>query len=183
MESRQSTATSARAKTAVVLISDRPERFDTLRRAALPGRAVYLWLPNGHHAGAWPGALRGEPTDAQTYAPLDGREAIVVIDVADPAHAEDIAGAVSRALPLPSVLLIDRSRSHRRGGSGGGMTWIDEGELLADAVEVVLSRAAARKRVRGLRRALRGSASCAFLVQNDPDPDAIASALALRRTL
>jgi nanoRNase/pAp phosphatase (c-di-AMP/oligoRNAs hydrolase) len=41
----------------------------------------------------------------------------------------------------------------------------------------------ARRRVRALRRALAGSSRCAFLVQNDPDPDAIASALALRRTL
>lgn len=41
----------------------------------------------------------------------------------------------------------------------------------------------ARRRVRALRRALSGATRCAFLVQNDPDPDAIASALALRRTL
>ena len=41
----------------------------------------------------------------------------------------------------------------------------------------------ARRRVRALRRALAGSPRCAFLVQNDPDPDAIASALALRHTL
>lgn len=41
----------------------------------------------------------------------------------------------------------------------------------------------ARRRVRALRRALGGSSRCVFLVQNDPDPDAIASALALRRTL
>jgi len=41
----------------------------------------------------------------------------------------------------------------------------------------------ARKRVRALRRALAGSSRCTFLVQNDPDPDAIGSALALRRTL
>ena len=42
---------------------------------------------------------------------------------------------------------------------------------------------AARARVRALRRALAGAPRCTFLVQNDPDPDAIASALALRRTL
>jgi len=42
---------------------------------------------------------------------------------------------------------------------------------------------AARARLRALRRALAGASRCTFLVQNDPDPDAIASALALRRTL
>jgi len=41
----------------------------------------------------------------------------------------------------------------------------------------------ARRRVRALRRALAGATRCTFLVQNDPDPDAIASALALRRVL
>ncbi|HMI56914.1 MAG TPA: hypothetical protein VK511_02600, partial [Gemmatimonadaceae bacterium] len=41
----------------------------------------------------------------------------------------------------------------------------------------------ARQRVRALKRALAGAPRCTFLVQNDPDPDAIASALALRRTL
>jgi nanoRNase/pAp phosphatase (c-di-AMP/oligoRNAs hydrolase) len=42
---------------------------------------------------------------------------------------------------------------------------------------------AARRRVRALKRALAGASRCTFLVQNDPDPDAIASSLALRRTL
>lgn len=170
-------------KTGVVFISDRPERFDTLRRSALGGRPVHLWLPDDRRSPDWSDALHGDPTDPRTYESLDGREAIVVIDVADPARAQQIANTVCRTLPLPSVLLIDRTRGRRRGSTRGGITWIDEGELLADAIELVVRRAAARKRVRGLRRALRGSASCAFLVQNDPDPDAIASALALRRTL
>ncbi|MGH7717656.1 MAG: DHH family phosphoesterase [Gemmatimonadaceae bacterium] len=51
------------------------------------------------------------------------------------------------------------------------------------AIDVVLRRAAARKRLRGLRAALGGAQHCAFLVQHDPDPDAIASSLALRRAL
>ena len=53
----------------------------------------------------------------------------------------------------------------------------------ADAIAHVIDRADARRRLIGLRRALRGARRCTFLVQNDPDPDAIASALALRRTL
>jgi nanoRNase/pAp phosphatase (c-di-AMP/oligoRNAs hydrolase) len=47
----------------------------------------------------------------------------------------------------------------------------------------VLRRAQARKRLRSLRRALRGAGHCTFLVQNDPDPDAIAASLALREAL
>lgn len=183
MEARQGGGPQGRAKTSVLLISDRPERFDAMRRSALAGRAVHLWLPDDRRSPAWSDALHGDPTDPRTFAPLEGREAIVVIDIADPSRAQQIASTVCRALPLPSVLLIDRTRGRRRGGTRGGITWIDEGELLADAIELVVRRAAARKRVRGLRHALRGAGSCSFLVQNDPDPDAIASALALRRTL
>lgn len=40
-----------------------------------------------------------------------------------------------------------------------------------------------RLRLRSLKRALGGAGRCAFLVQHDPDPDAIASALALRAAL
>lgn len=184
MEARQGGSAPQRPRISVLFISDQPERFLALRRSALAGRAVHLWLADDSlHAPSWSTPLHGDPTDPATFAPLEGRDAIVVIDVTEEKRALAIANAVCRALPQPSVLLIDHTRGRRRGSTRAGITWVDEGELLADAVELVLRRAASRKRVRGLRRALRGSSSCAFLVQNDPDPDAIASALALRRTL
>ncbi|MBX6331851.1 MAG: hypothetical protein IRY91_08390 [Gemmatimonadaceae bacterium] len=174
----------SRAKIAVLFVSDQPERFKALRRSALAGRAVYLWVDQGRRAPSWSTPLRGDPTDPATYAPLGAGDTIAVVDLEDDDRARRVARAISRAFPLPSVLLID----HRRDGARharvrNGVTWINEGELLADAIEVVLRRVAARKRLRGLKRALHGASSCAFLVQNDPDPDAIASALALRVAL
>jgi nanoRNase/pAp phosphatase (c-di-AMP/oligoRNAs hydrolase) len=171
------------AKIGVLFISDHPERFKALRRSALAGRSVYLWLAEGQRAPAWSVPLRGDPAHVDTYAPLGGRDTIVVIDLDDAELARRVARTVSRAFPLPSVLLIDHQRGDRHAHVRSGITWIDEGELLADAIELVLRRVASRKRLRGLRRALQGSRSCAFLVQNDPDPDAIASALALRHAL
>lgn len=47
----------------------------------------------------------------------------------------------------------------------------------------VTSAATPRMRLRSLKRALGDATRCAFLVQHDPDPDAIASALALRAAL
>jgi nanoRNase/pAp phosphatase (c-di-AMP/oligoRNAs hydrolase) len=173
----------SRAKIAVVLISERPERFMALRRSALAGRTVYLWVPDGQRAPSWSTPLVGDPARGDTYAPLQGRDTIAIIDLSDADHERRVVRAISRAFPLPSVLVIDHRRTPRHGIVRDGVTWINEGELLADSVELVLRRIAARKRVRGLRRALRGSRSCAFLVQNDPDPDAIASALALRAVL
>lgn len=156
-----------------------------LRRSALAGRAVYLWMEDGRRAPEWSAVLHGNPADSATYQPLRDRDVIAIIDLADEEHAQRVARAVSDALALPSVLVIDHQGAgqERHGTVRDGVTWIDESELLADAIETVLKRMAARKRLHGLRGALDGALSCAFLVQNDPDPDAIASALALRQAL
>ncbi|HEY9428841.1 MAG TPA: hypothetical protein VIR34_16905 [Gemmatimonadaceae bacterium] len=176
---------SKRPRISVLFVSEQPERFMALRRSALAGRAVHLWVQDGVAAPEWSLALRGDPEQPGTYEPLRGRDVIAIIDLAEERSAQRVAHAISEALSLPSVLVIDRQ------GKGGerhravrdGVTWIDESELLADAIESVLRRMAARKRLHGLRAALDGARSCAFLVQNDPDPDAIASSLALRQAL
>ncbi|HET7565337.1 MAG TPA: hypothetical protein VFJ96_10105, partial [Gemmatimonadaceae bacterium] len=170
-------------KAPVLFVSDEPDRFMALQRSTLAGRAVHLWLANGKVAPAHSEELRGDPADPATYAPLEGKEAIVVVDLENEEMAEDVAGVVSRTLPLAAVLLIARQRGRRHGSTRDGVTWIDEGELLADAIENVLRRVSGRKRVEELRRALGDAKRCTFLLQNDPDPDAIASALALRKAL
>ena len=167
----------------VLLISDQPARFLALRRSALAGRRVHLWLTNGASAPRWCVGLRGDPTIPATYDAVRSRDVTVVVDLGDEAHAKRVASAVHRQLPKAPVLVIDRERGRRRAGVRGGIAWIDEGELLADAVENVLARVIARRKADRFRRALRGARSCAFLLQHDPDPDAIASALALRTVL
>jgi nanoRNase/pAp phosphatase (c-di-AMP/oligoRNAs hydrolase) len=165
------------------LISDQPERFRALSTSSLAGQTVHLWLADGEVAPSWSEELRGDPVDPATYAPLAGREAIVVVDLGNDAEAHAVAEVVSRALPLAAVLMIGRQHGGRREPTQNGIMWIDEGELLTEAIDNMLRRVAVRKRVQGLTRALNGAGHCAFLVQNDPDPDAIASALALRKTL
>src|SRR5688572_21304994 len=167
----------------VLLISDQPARFLALRRSALAGRRVHLWLTNGASAPRWCVGLRGDPTVPATYDAVRARDVTVVVDLGDEDQAKRVASAVHRQLPKAPVLVIDRERGRRRTGIRGGIAWIDEGELLADAVENVLARVFARRQADRFRRAMRGASSCAFLMQHDPDPDAIASALALRTVL
>jgi nanoRNase/pAp phosphatase (c-di-AMP/oligoRNAs hydrolase) len=181
-EAREGAAPS-RARIAVLLISDRPERLKELRRSALAGRQVFVWERTRRRVPSWSSALRGDPTLPATFESLRGREAIVVIDFADAARARRVAQAVREVFTVPSVLQIDRHRRETHPPVSPDVTRIDEGELLADAIEIVLRRLSDRRRVQGLRNALDGSRRCAFLVQNDPDPDAIASALALRSVL
>jgi nanoRNase/pAp phosphatase (c-di-AMP/oligoRNAs hydrolase) len=167
----------------VLLISDQPARFLALRRSALAGRRVHLWLTNGASAPRWCVGVRGDPTQPATYEAVRARDLTVVVDLGDEDQAKRVATAVHRQLPKAPVLVIDRERGRRRTSVRDGIAWIDEGELLADAVENVLERVFARRKVERFRRALRGARSCAFLVQHDPDPDAIASALALSTVL
>jgi nanoRNase/pAp phosphatase (c-di-AMP/oligoRNAs hydrolase) len=170
-------------RTPVLLISDQPARFLALRRSALAGRRVHLWLPNGASAPRWGLGVRGDPTVPATFDAVRSRDVTVVVDLGDEEQAKRVANAVHRQLPKAPVLVIDRERGRRRAGVRGGIAWIDEGDLLADAIENVLARVFARRKVARFRHALRGARSCAFLLQHDPDPDAIASALALRMVL
>src|SRR5687768_4168282 len=170
-------------RTPVLLISDQPARFLALRRSALAGRRVHLWLANGASAPRWCVGVRGDPTVPATFDAVPSRDVTVVVDLGDEEQAKRVASAVHRQLPKAPVLVIDRERGRRHQGVRGGIAWIDEGELLADAIENVLERVFARRKVARFRRALRGAHSCAFLLQHDPDPDAIASALALRTVL
>ena len=173
----------SQSKVGVLFVSDQPDRLQALRQSALAGREVFLWTDDHHRVPEWSVPLHGDPSKSETFAPLEGRDAIAVIDLADEAQARRVARAVRRAFPPASILVIDHWRRAHHGTARDGLRWLDEGELLADAIELVVRRVASHKRLRGLRRALRGRRTCAFLVQNDPDPDAIASALALRRAL
>ncbi len=166
----------------LVLISDHPERFGALRRTPLGDRDVHLWLPHGASTSADVTPLRGDPADPNTFRVLRGRGAVVVVDFSESARGLAAARAAAEALPLAPVLLIDRQRGHD-GDQVSGVTRINEGELLGQAITIVLKRATASRRLGSLRAALGGAGKCAFLVQHDPDPDAIASALALRKAL
>lgn len=167
----------------ILLISDRPERFASLRASALAARDVHLWTHDEGQTPSWSKQVRGDPTHIATYAHLAGGDLLAIVDLAAEVRATRTAKAICKALPAAEVVVLARRRGRRRSSTRDGITYIDEGELLADAIVTVLRRAQARKRLRALRRSLRGAGRCTFLVQNDPDPDAIAASLALRAAL
>ena len=171
------------SKPPILFISDRPERFAALRATALAGRAVYIWMHDDAQPPSWSTRVRGDPTHAATFSHLSESDLLAIVDLAGEARAGRTARAICKALPAAEVVVLARRRGRRRGTARDGITYIDEGELLADAIISVLRRAQARKRLRSLRRALRGAGRCTFLVQNDPDPDAIAASIAMRAAL
>lgn len=171
------------SKPPILFVSDRPERFSALRGGAFAGREILIWAREGGTVPTWSNPLRGDPTSARTYAGLGGTDLLAIVDLTGEPLATKTARAICKALPTAEVVVLARERGRRRGSTRQGITWIDEGELLATAIDSVLRRAQARKRLRSLRRSLRGAPRCTFLVQNDPDPDAIAASMALRAAL
>src|SRR5687768_3374948 len=103
----------------VLLISDQPARFLALRRSALAGRRVHLWLTNGASAPRWCVGVRGDPTVPATYDAVRARDVTVVVDLSDEGLAKRVATAVHRQLPKAPVLVIDRVRGRRRTGIRG----------------------------------------------------------------
>lgn len=172
-----------RGRPPILFISDRPERFVALRDSAFAARALYLWVPEDAAPLGRASTLRGDPTSPETFAGIDERDLLAIVDLAEEQKASETARVLCKVLPTAEVVVLARERARRRGRTRAGITYIDEGELLADAIVSVLRRAQARKRLRSLRRALRNAGRCTFLVQNDPDPDAIAASLALRSAL
>lgn len=77
---------------------------------------------------------------------------------------------------VPVVVLSDE----RRRGAGPRMDVSSLGELVETLIVPELQRARARGRVERLRRHFRRAEHVLIMTQDDPDPDAIASAFALR---
>ncbi|MGI8496607.1 MAG: DHH family phosphoesterase [Gemmatimonadaceae bacterium] len=169
----------------LLILSDQPGRFTSLGRESAGGRPVVVWMADDDTSALPRNGLRGDPGNPATWAGLASTTPVAIVDFADGVRAERVATSLRRSLPDSPVLLIDREQGagRRRGSTGEGITWIDQGELLSEAIALTMRRIAARHRVTALRAAIGNGNRAAFLVQNDPDPDAIASALALRAVL
>ncbi len=89
----------------VLLISDQPARFLALRRSALAGRRVHLWLANGASAPRWCAGVRGDPTNPATFDSVRSRDVTVVVDLADETQAKRVATAVRRQIPAVPLKL------------------------------------------------------------------------------
>jgi len=122
--------------------------------------------------------LAGDPEDAETYSRAL-RHARGPLVVAAPAgHAAKVAAAVRAALPGAAVLVVGDERLHVPGTLT--VPWSAYAERV---LQPELERAQERTRVEKIRAHFEHAARVLILMQDDPDPDAIASALALRTLL
>jgi nanoRNase/pAp phosphatase (c-di-AMP/oligoRNAs hydrolase) len=92
-----------------------------------------------------------------------------------------VLAAIRAVAPAAPIVVLGDDREP--GADVGDAVMLPRGSVLERLVEPELVRAVARARVARIRRVLDAAPRVLILMQDDPDPDAIASALALRVVL
>jgi len=123
-------------------------------------------------------ALAGDPGDPAVYrqALKAGRGPVVV--AARPAQFARIVAAVNEAAPDTAVLVV---RDDDRPTPGA--TTVSLASFGERVIQPALDRACQRARAERVREHFEGADRILILMQDDPDPDAIASAMALKTLL
>ncbi len=122
--------------------------------------------------------MAGDPEDPDVYrqAVKTGRGAVVV--AARPAQFARIVAAVNEAVPDAPVLVVRADERPVPGATSVPLAAFGERVL-----QPALDRACQRARAERVREHFAGAERVLILMQDDPDPDAIASAMALKALL
>ncbi len=160
--------------------------YQLLRGAALAGHPPLYLVADAavrqRIARAGDQALSGDLDDPAVYrrAFRTGREAVVV--AVPPERLARILTAVRTAAPQAPVLALRRD-DEAPAALPAGVTTLPLSVFGERVIQPELERAALRARVERLRQHFGLAERVLIMVQDDPDPDGIASALALRTLL
>lgn len=126
-------------------------------------------------------AVAGDLEDPAFYRhALRGMDGPVFVAV-PPGRRPRVLAAVRAGVPAAPVVVLDGER--RAAARLTGVSSLPLGTLARGLLESEAARTATGRRLEQIRRHLGGSDRVLILVQDDPDPDALASALALRTVL
>jgi len=123
-------------------------------------------------------AITGDPEDPQAYRRALGRGRGPLVVAAPAGRASRVTAAVRAALPDAPLLVVGDEGLHVPGAVTVPLSAFAERVLQPE-----LERAQERTRVERIRAHFESASRILILMQDDPDPDAIASALALRTLL
>jgi nanoRNase/pAp phosphatase (c-di-AMP/oligoRNAs hydrolase) len=169
-----------------LLVSDDSLFHRMVSETFLQEEEVFSWAGRKRNGEAWagPGApFYGDTSEADTFRPVAPGKAVVALvcmkDAERTAHAVD---ALSRSRPEVKVLVTttDGELDHLVRENLRKVSWAD---MVGDRLETEIARLRTLERVQALRDLLDPADDIALLLQPDPDPDGIASALALRQVL
>ena len=167
----------------LLIISDRPQVWDGFRS---PVREVRRWVgerDSDQPQARSPHNFSGDPSHPDTYRwALKSPELSAVIDLQDESRAKGAIDALRVTAPRAAVLVITAKDdiSAEQIEISRRLQWRD---ALRGDLEVELKRLEAMRRLTELRHFAAGDGDVPILVHPEPDPDAIASALAMRALL
>ena len=122
--------------------------------------------------------MAGDPEDPDVYRQATKAGRGVVVVAARPAQFARIAAAVNEAVPDAPVLVVRDDPRPVPGATSVPLAAFGERVL-----QPALDRACQRARAERVREHFAGAERILILMQDDPDPDAIASAMALKALL
>lgn len=169
-----------------LLVSDDTLFHRIASATVLQDKAVWTWAGPKKNGAAWDGPGRpfwGDPSAPETFAAVEPEsEAVALVYLHDPQLAHAAVEAVATSRPGVKVLVTTVN------GELGGLarqnvrrvSWTD---VVGDRLEQEMARVRTLERLAAVREILGPAESVALLLQPEPDPDGIASALALRQVL
>jgi nanoRNase/pAp phosphatase (c-di-AMP/oligoRNAs hydrolase) len=166
----------------LLVISDRPHVWVGFKA---PARKVGRWV--GERAAdesiVEPNTFAGDPADPETYRWAEAEsELSAVVDLQDYARAQGAIDALRRIRPNAAVLVITADQDLNAGAIAVSrkLLWTD---MLRGDLEGELRKLEAVRRLNELRDFAAAKGDVPILMHPDPDPDALASALAVRALL
>jgi nanoRNase/pAp phosphatase (c-di-AMP/oligoRNAs hydrolase) len=139
-------------------------------------RDVCRWRPDGG-----PGAFGGDPTDPATYEwTREAPSVTAVIDLTSAERARATLSALREVRPDSAVLVLTpHTEDIDHPGDGTVARTGQLRDVLRVDIEEELERLEAERRAFCLREFAAGADVVPILIHNDPDPDAVSSALAV----
>lgn len=129
--------------------------------------------------GAQDDAFGGDPTDPATYEFVrEIHDLSAIVALGDHDRCEAVAAAIQQVNPQAAVLVVADQQLDEAAGPLARL--VDWRAALRARLETELRRLESRKRVEALRAFVEDAPVVPILIHQDPDPDALASALAIR---
>ena len=169
-----------------LLVSDDSLFHRMVAETFLQEEEVWSWAGRKKNGTDWggPGSpFYGDPADPETFgAVVPGRPVVALVCMKDPAQAARVVDSLSRSRPevMALVTTTNGELDHLVRDNMRKVSWAD---MVGDRLETEIARLRTLERVHEVRALLDPAEHVALLLQPDPDPDGIASALALRQVL
>ncbi|RME75074.1 MAG: hypothetical protein D6776_03955 [Planctomycetota bacterium] len=169
-----------------IVVSDQRVFYGMLQRSVGRWIQTYYVLDKGERApyADLDNVVRGDPGDPETYASFAPEEEhVAVLAFRARTEAERVARAITRRLPRTYLLFLSLDEGLPQLESFAHMRVRTWDELVGKHLEQEVRTLVTAWRVDAVRALFDGARRVGILVQDDPDPDAIASGLALRTLL